>query len=201
MDCKNTRRLSVIAAAVAMCLLLCACAQEQPPATEPTQTQPVQTTAPTLETEDTQPAQTTAPTQETEDTVPPATYVTVPQIEASYEQWLAATMMFPVYQQYLDVVPLGVYTLTESTLSDYSASQGVFIHFRSGSEEVIIRSVPLTAERTESGTTDLYSAKLGYATFDRVVMNPEELMMMTQLDMDGVMALIEYTGLVYLYSH
>lgn len=192
-DKKNTL-LPMRATAAAMVLLtlvmLCGCGKT-PPVAETTQ--PTHRTEPPV-------AETTQPTQATE-TVPQATLVTVPELEATYEQWLAAAMFRAAMQQAVSFVPLGAYTLTETDLSDPSASQGVFFHFVYDGQEMVIRSVPIAEKRTDTGTSDLYTTRLGYATFDRVVMNPEELMMLKVLDLNELAPLIEHSGLVYLYSN
>ena len=96
------------------------------------------------------------------------TFEIVERVEASYEKWLAASLVTGIAMQYPDCEFEGIYLCSENTLEDKSKSKGVCVTFVLEGEERAIQTVPLTEERQESGTKDLYTKELGFSTFDEV---------------------------------
>lgn len=112
--------------------------------------------------------QQTDPSTQPIETVPPAVWQTTPQMDATYEQWLAAAMFLVMPLEYPDFQLEGIYAASNTELEQKASSQGVYFCFLSGGEQVWIHSAPLAGNRSEKGTTDLHTAQLGYASFDRV---------------------------------
>lgn len=190
---KNTKRLSALLAAMLVLTTLAACGETlvEP---EQTTTAPVQTTAPA---QTTAPQETTLPAQ----TDPPAVYETLPDIQASYEQWLAGAMVVAATMEYPEYLPVSAYTLTETQLENKLDSSGVFLVISDGVQELILHSTPLAAERDTAGTRDLSTAQLGYATFDMVVMSPSDLGGLKEMSMDELMEMSIYAMLVSVSYH
>ena len=175
----------IAVAAVAVAVILAGQGGKEPaPATEPVST----STNPTQPSE--QP--TTAPTQPVQ-TLPPAVWETMPEIDATYEQWLAAAMFLVMPLEYPDFQLEGIYAASQTELDQKSSSQGVYFCFQSGGEQVWIHSAPLQGNRSEKGTTDLHTAQLGYASFDRV--EAVDVSAMTELTLADLAEPMTYTML------
>lgn len=157
-------------------------AGQSQPGTEPEGSLPPQT----QQTEPTQPAQ-TRPIE------PPPT---VAPGEYSYEQWLAAAMVAGMAMEYPDFQLLGVYAASEVPVSAKMQSQGACIHFVTGGTKVVIWSQPLVDERSEKGTTDLYTGDLGYATFDICDPAGVKLADMQELELEALGELIAQSVLI-----
>lgn len=148
-------------------------------------------------------AETTAPVQTQPvivEPTEPAVLPTVGQEESSYEQWLAAGMVMAISMEYPDFELLGIYAASETPVAYHATSSGAYVHFRSGGGEILIHSAPLDAERSVSGTTDLYTAQLGFATFDQVAVGSADLGGMEKLELEALSDLISQSLLVSIYG-
>lgn len=117
------------------------------------------------------PEQTTAPDAETTvpvETVTQGTINLIDQIDGTYEQWLAAGMVMVLPLEYPDFAQLEIYAPKQTALADKQESEGVYLRFTSGGEQVVLHAAPLEAERTEAGTRDMSTMQTGYATLDAV---------------------------------
>ena len=154
-----------------------------------------------VSTPQTDPAPETKPTQKPTEPVtqPP---VTIPQMkEASYEQWLSASMVVGLSMSYPDFQLQGIYVAGETALEDKMSSGGAVIRFTSGGKELALRSTPLEAERDTAGTIDLSTQTLGFATFDVVDASAVNTAAMTEVALEDLGELIEQSLLVSLYWH
>lgn len=135
------------------------------------------------------------------ETLPPAQWETVPDLGVSYEQWLCAAQLMAVSIYYPDFQLEGMYTASATALGESKNSSGAYICFTSGGEEYLIRSLPLSGLRSEAGTTDLETAQLGYATFDRLDPGSVDLSAMEKQDLEELGQLVDFSMLVTLYSN
>ena len=125
----------------------------------------------------------------------------IQRADASYERWLAAGMVTAISMQYPDFSIEGIYLSGETALSDKSESAGAYVVFTADGAETAIHSVPLDAERTDAGTTDLYTRDLGFATFDTIDPSQIDTGSCEQIEMDDLTDLISQSLLVSLYEH
>lgn len=199
MELQNKHKTAIVVSAVAIVVILAALLvvlqgrrnviNGDYPYTPPTGTAPVTTT---------QPPETPAHGQE--ETVPPSVWNTVPDLGASYEQWLSAAMFLLLPREYPDFQLQGIYTASNTEISQSSQSLGAYIVFTSGGREIWIHSLPLTQPRTEAGVTDLYTAQLGHATFDRVEPGSVDLSALEQQNLEDLALLVDFSMLVTLHS-
>lgn len=130
----------------------------------------------------------------------PAVLPTIGQEESSYEHWLAAGMVMAASMEYPDFQVLGIYAASETPVAYHATSSGAYVHIMTGGEELLIHSVPLDGERSTTGTTDLYTAQLGFATFDPVAVGSVDLGSMEKLELEDLSDLISQSLLVSLYG-
>lgn len=182
----------------------------QPAQTEPAVTQPsVQdsTEPEQTEPEQTEPAVTQPSVQdptEPEQTEPAATQPSIPVVErpdAEYEKWLSAAMIVCVSMEHPDFALEGVYAASATTLKDKYDSAGVYIVFSSGGTRMALHSKAISEERTASGTKDISTEIIGFATFDRVDPAALNLASMEQLELEELSELISQSLLVSVYTH
>ena len=140
-----------------------------------------------------------APETQPPETLPPAVWNTVPEMEATYEHWLAAAMVMAASMHYPDFQIEGIYAASATDMDAFSDSQGVYLQIITGGESLCIHSAPLKAERSEVGTTDISTAQLGFATFDPVDAAEIDLSGMESLSMEDLGELMQYSLLVSLY--
>lgn len=126
---------------------------------------------------------------------------TVEKADASYERWLAAGMVTAISMQYPDFSIEGIYLSGETELSDKFESAGAYVVFTADGEETAVQSMPLEAERTDAGTTDLYTRDLGFATFDVIDSSQIDTGSCEQIEMNDLTDLISQSLLVSLYEH
>lgn len=120
---------------------------------------------------------------------------------ASYERWLAAGMVTAVSMQNPDFEIEGIYLTGETDPADKMQSGGAYVIFTADGTETAVQSTPLEAERTDAGTTDLYTRDLGFAAFD--VIDPAQIdtEACVAVSMDELEELISQSLLVSLYEH
>ena len=88
--------------------------------------------------------------------------------EDPYEDCLASAMIVGISMQYSDYEFLGIYTASETPIAAHSSSGGAYVIFNGDGEKRALKAVPLSGERGERGTADIYVAALGYATYELV---------------------------------
>ncbi len=88
--------------------------------------------------------------------------------EDPYEDWLAAAMIVGISMQYSDYEFLGIYTASETPISAHDSSAGAYVIFNGDGEKLALKCVPISAERADRGTADLYVPAIGYATYELV---------------------------------
>ena len=125
----------------------------------------------------------------------------VEKSDASYERWLAAGMVTAVSMQYPDFEIEGIYLTGETDPADKMQSGGAYVIFTADGTETAVQSTPLEAERTDAGTTDLYTRDLGFATFDVVDPAQIDTGACVAVSMDELEELISQSLLVSLYEH
>ena len=121
--------------------------------------------------------------------------------EASYEEWLAASMVTAVSLNYSNFEIEEILLASETKLNSHAESEGVYIKVSISGEKFIIHSKPLAEERTEAGTIDIHSQNLGYATFDSVDIGSIDGKQYEKVEMDELNTLISQSILVSLYEH
>lgn len=121
--------------------------------------------------------------------------------EAVYEEWLAASVVTAISLTYPDFELQEILAATETDMGEMEQSEGVFVKFASGGEDLIIHAKPLTEERTKAGTADLHEEKLGFATFDIVKEEALKGEKLTAIDMNVLNELIAESLLVSIYEH
>ena len=95
---------------------------------------------------------------------------TIPTLgdEDPYEDWLASAMIIGISMQYTDYDFVGIYTASETPVSNHDSSSGAYVIFTAEGQTMALKSVPLPGERGERGTADLYVPAIGYATYESV---------------------------------
>lgn len=121
--------------------------------------------------------------------------------EASYEEWLAAGMVTAISMRYPEFELEGIYLTAKTELSEKEESNGVYVIFYNDEMKMAIYSKPLAEERNESGTIDLYTKDLGFATFDEVSANEIQIVEYIDLQQEDLKDLIKQSLLVSLYEH
>lgn len=166
--------------------------------TDPAQTVPGQTEPPATLPPETTPEQTLPP-----ETVPVHTDPTapIPELDGSYEHWLSAAMVMAVSLEYPQFELVGVWAASATEISESAGSDGAFVLIRVNGREVLIHSRPLSGERSQAGTRDLYTAQLGFATFDEVERSSVDLSKLKELKLEQLSDMIAQSLLVTLYGH
>lgn len=126
---------------------------------------------------------------------------TVEKADASYERWLAAGMVTAVSMKYPDFEIEGIYLTGETDPAEKQQSGGTYVIFTADGTETAVQSMPLEAERTDAGTTDLYTRDLGFATFDVVDPAQVDTVSCEEVSMADIEELISQSLLVSLYEH
>lgn len=129
------------------------------------------------------------------------TVVITDKNEASYEEWLAAGMVVAVSMEYPEFELREVYLTGETDLADKQNSGGAYVVFDLDGTERAVYGFPLDEERTEEGTTDLYTMDLGFAAFEPVEVQSIDTVACRQVGMENLEKLIEQSLLVSLYEH
>lgn len=184
--------VTIVLAAVLLCMLVFLLIQG--PGQKSSQDGLTQTASAQTKTELTDPASNPLTT------APGVTWMTTPEINATYEQWLCGAMVMGISMQYPDFELLGIYAASETDISQMGSSQGAYVRFVSNGEEILIHSLPLEGERKAKGTTDLYTAYIGYATFDIVEIGNVDLDSMQVFELEELAEVIDFSLLVSLYS-
>lgn len=144
-------------------------------------------------------AQTDQETSDTETGAPDL--VLTNRAEASYEEWLAAGMVVSVSMLYPEFDLKGIYLTGETELADKQTSNGAYVVFEVEGTQRAVYSFPLKAERTESGTTDLYTKDLGFSAFEQVDLERIDVATCRRVTMEDLDELIQQSILVSLYEH
>ena len=110
--------------------------------------------------------------------------------EDPYENWLASAMIIGISMQYSDFEFLGIYTASQTPVSAHDASKGAYVVFKGNGETLALQSVPLSAERSDRGTSDLYVPAIGYATYDLMDPNAIVLTGLTEVSLEALEELI-----------
>ena len=134
---------------------------------------------------------------QTEKEEPPYT----PEEDRTYEEWLAASMVTGLSMLYPDAQITGIYAASESGMDDEGNSEGVYISFLLHESPCAVRSFPLTAEREEAGTTDIYTSELGFAAFDGIDPAQVPVQQCRKIGVEDIGGLIAQTQLVSVYIH
>ncbi len=110
--------------------------------------------------------------------------------EDPYENWLASAMIIGISMQYPDFEFLGIYTASQTPVSAHDGSAGAYVVFKSNGETLALKSTPLSDERSDKGTSDLYVPAIGYATYDLIDPNAIPLAGLTELQIEELEELI-----------
>lgn len=123
------------------------------------------------------------------------------RIEATYEEWLAASMVVAMSLHYGDFEISEIYLTGETDLLKKQESTGCFIVFAAEGTQIILQSKPLAEERTEAGTFDLHANNIGFATFDRIDSVLGSVEKYKQITVTELEELIAQSLLVTVYEH
>lgn len=128
--------------------------------------------------------------------------ISVPQqAEAEYENWLAAAMVVCVSIEYPDFGLEGIYAASATCLDDKFSSDGAYIIFSSGGNRIAIHAKALENERAETGTTDISTEVIGFATFDQVDPAKVDVASLDEIPPEELSDLISQSLLVSIYTH
>lgn len=119
----------------------------------------------------------------------------------TYEEWLAAGMVTGLSMLYPDAQITGIYLASESGMDAADNSEGVYISFLLHESPCAVRSFPLTAEREEAGTTDIYTSELGFAAFDGIDPDQIPVQQCRKIGLEDLGDLIAQTQFVSVYIH
>lgn len=125
----------------------------------------------------------------------------IEKTDASYEMWMAAAMVTAISMQYDDFTIDDIYLTGDTSIESKTESQGVYVVFTTGEGQFAVNSRALDAERVDTGTVDLYTRDLGFATFDMVDITGINTESCIQVTMDDLGELISQSLLVSLYEH
>ena len=110
--------------------------------------------------------------------------------EDPYENWLASAMIIGISMQYPDFEFLGIYTASQTPVAAHDSSKGAYVVFKGNGETLALQSIPLSGERGDKGTSDLYVPAIGYATYDLIDPNSIPLAGLTELKIEDLEELI-----------
>ncbi len=110
--------------------------------------------------------------------------------EDPYENWLASAMIIGISMQYPDFEFLGIYTASQTPIADHDSSMGAYVVFKGNGETLALQSTPLSEERGDRGTSDLYVPAIGYATYDLIDPDSIPLAGLTELKIEALEELI-----------
>ena len=127
---------------------------------------------------------------------PQPTVVIVQQADAEYEKWLAATMVMCVSMEYPDFELEAIYAASATALENKLDSQGAYIVFTTGGNRICIHSRALEAERTATGTKDISTEAIGYATVDMVNPDSVDFSVLEEIDLADLSELFTQSLLV-----
>ena len=107
-----------------------------------------------------------------------------------YENWLASAMIIGISMQYSDFDFLGIYTASQTPVEAHDSSKGAYVVFTADGKSMALKSVPLTGERGDRGTSDLYVPAIGYATYDLIDPTAVPVASLTELTIESLEELI-----------
>lgn len=121
--------------------------------------------------------------------------------EASYEKWLAAEMIIAISLQYSEYEFKEIYLASDTELSNYMSSEGVYIILNINEEEIAFQAKPIAYEREILGTIDLYTEDLGFAAFEEIAVENIDTKNLVSVELDELSDLISQSILVSIYEH
>lgn len=110
--------------------------------------------------------------------------------EDPYEDWLATALVISITMRYREFEFLGIYTASETPVAAHDTSAGAYVVFRGDGEILALKAVPLSGERSEKGTADLYVPALGHATYDLVSPDSVPVASLTERKLEDLEELI-----------
>lgn len=113
--------------------------------------------------------------------------------DATDSEWLAAGMVIAISLQYPEFEIEEIYISAKDEKEAY-------VIFDSSGEKVIIHSKALNEEREDSGTRDIYTEELGFATFDEIPESNMNVENMTKIVLEDLQSLISQSLLVSVYE-
>lgn len=140
-------------------------------------------------------------TQPTEliESLPPVEIVE--RADAEYEKWLSAAQVVCVSMEYPDFQLDGVYTTSATALENKYDSEGAYIIFTSGGNKMAFHSKALEKERSATGTIDISTEAIGYATFDKIDPASINVSSLDQIELEELSDLISQSLLISIYTH
>ena len=121
--------------------------------------------------------------------------------EDPYENWLVSAMIVSVSMQYSDFEFHEIYTASQTPVSAHEGSAGAYLVFTADGEKMALKCVPISGERTEKGTWDLYTPTLGFATYERINVSDVPTSGLTAHKLEDLTHLISASSLVTIYEH
>lgn len=130
-----------------------------------------------------------------------AEYIEIEQVDAPYEHWLAATVITSISMDYLDFELKEVYAVGKTNMDNYLESSGVYVTFTSEDALRCIYSKPISEQRQEPGTFDIFAEYVGYATYDEISVEEFDLEAVKVLQIEDLNLLIEQLERVTKYMN
>ena len=121
--------------------------------------------------------------------------------EASYEEWLASSMIMSLTLQEDQFNIQGIYYKNKTELENKMDSQGVYVVYKAEGKQKVIYSKPLEKARNQKGTIDLYSQLLEYSTYEYKDINSININEYKTLEEEALNPLINQLLLVSLYEN
>ena len=136
-----------------------------------------------------------------EDSAPEADYVEYDRVDAPYEHWLAAAVITGISMENPDFELGEIYAAEETSLEEAQNSEGIYVVFTSDGEENCVYSSPLEEARTEAGTTDITSAVIGFASFEKVTVDSIDTSKYHVIEIEDLNTIIEQSERVTVYTN
>lgn len=141
------------------------------------------------------------PDTKVEEQAPEAKYVEYERADAPYEHWLAAAVVTGISMDYPDFELEGIYATGETELEQCSNSEGIYVIFASSGEKKCIYAAPLDAARTETGTKDIASDVIGYASYEEVSVDSMDVSRYQGIEIEDLDTLIGQSEQVTVYAN
>lgn len=137
----------------------------------------------------------------TEENKEEAEYIEIDHVDAPYEHWLAATVITSISMDYLDFELKEVYAVRKTDMDSYLESPGVYVTFTSEDTLKCIYSKPISEQRQEPGTFDIFAEYVGYATYDEISVEEIDKEAVEMLQIENLNLLIEQLERVTKYMN
>lgn len=128
-------------------------------------------------------------------------YIEIEKTEVSYEKWLAASVIISIAMDYPDFELNEIYIVSENKVNERMNSEGIFVTYQTEGEKKCVYSKPINSARKKTGTFDIYSEYLKYATYEEREVESIDLEKYHSIEIENMNTLIEQLGRVTKYMN